>query len=79
MQDFITHSATQYYALDWIIFVSNVFAVWLLGSKNRKGFIVRMGVNLVWIMLGFVINSIPLILAGIVFVVLNLRGYLNWK
>jgi len=79
MGDFIRHSATQYYALDWIIFVSNVIAVWLLGNKNRFGFLLRIGVNVVWIALGLIINSIPLMLAGLVFIILNSRGFLKWR
>ena len=75
----ISHSFSQYFGLDWLIFVSNVVAVWMMGNKNRYGFLIRVGVNILWIILGIVLNSVPLVLAGIVFMGLNMRGFFKWK
>lgn len=79
MEAFFLDSFSQYYGLDWIIFLGNMIAVWLLGDKNKFGFVVRASINLVWIALGIVINSIPLIVAGMIFAILNTRGFWKWK
>jgi ABC-type multidrug transport system permease subunit len=59
--------------------LANVLAVWLLGNKNYIGFLVRMAANLAWIFLGFIIQSLPLILAAIIFFILIGRGFYKWK
>lgn len=69
----------QYYGIDWLATAAGLSGVYLLGSKNRYGFLVMMVASLSWMTVGFLINSIALILGSVVFFSLHLRGYLAWR
>ena len=70
----------EYSALDVLAMGLSVLAVYLIGNKNRYGFLVFMFANVLWIYLGFgEINSVGIAVGNMVFLVLNLRGFVNWK
>ena len=69
----------QYYGTDWIAPVLTFTALYLLGEKNRWGFVVGMVGCLCWIMMGVLVNSIPQIIANIIFFIINLRGWIKWS
>jgi len=43
----------KYYALDWLATTLSLLAVYLLGNKNKLGFIIFSAANMLWIFLGF--------------------------
>ncbi|WP_425598072.1 hypothetical protein [Flavobacterium crassostreae] len=52
----------------------------MLGNKNKWGFIIFAISNVVWMFLGFVLmNSLGTAIGNAVFLVINIRGYINWK
>ena len=69
----------QFYGIDWLATVCGLTGVYLIGSKNRIGFLVMMGASLSWMTVGFLIQSLALILGSAVFFGLHVRGWINWR
>jgi hypothetical protein len=70
----------KYFALDWLAMGLSLLAVYLLGNKNKFGFISFVLANLLWIILGFtLINSLGIALGNVVFLIMNIRGYMSWN
>jgi hypothetical protein len=70
----------KYYGLDWLAMVLSLLAVYLLGNKNRMGFISFSLANTVWVILGFfLIHSFGIAIGNIVFLVMNIRGFFSWN
>ncbi|MBJ7428214.1 MAG: PnuC protein [Bacteroidia bacterium] len=70
----------KYYTLDWIATSLSLLAVYLLGNKNKYGFISFCIANSLWIFLGFfLMDSLGIGIGNIVFLIMNMRGYISWK
>ncbi len=69
----------QFYGIDWLATIAGLSGVYLIGSKNRYGFLVMMLASLSWMSVGFLIGSFALILGSVVFFSLHVRGYLAWR
>lgn len=70
----------KYYALDWVATSLSLLAVYLLGNKNKYGFISFSIANSLWIFLGFfLMDSLGIGIGNIVFLIMNIRGYISWK
>lgn len=70
----------KYYGLDWVAMASSLFAVYLMGNKNRFGFLSYIIANALWIYLGvFKMQSLGITIGNIFFLIMNLRGFLKWK
>jgi len=70
----------KYYTLDWLAMGLSLLAVYLLGNKNKLGFVSFILANLLWTILGFtLINSLGIAIGNIVFFIMNIRGYLSWN
>ncbi|TQV88180.1 nicotinamide mononucleotide transporter [Aliikangiella coralliicola] len=75
MDQFFAH-----YGVDWVAIGSSLLAVYMLGNKNRYGFIVFAISNLVWIFLGLVwMNSVGMAAGNFIFLIMNIRGFINWS
>lgn len=68
----------QYYGLDWLATVCGLTGMFLLGGKSKYGFVFCMMGSSSWLVVGFLINSFPLIFGSSILVVLQIRGLLNW-
>lgn len=69
----------QFYGVDWIATVAGLTGVYLIGSKNKFGFLIMMVASLSWMAVGFMIGSLALILGSTVFFSLHVRGWLKWN
>jgi hypothetical protein len=70
----------KYYTLDWLAMGLSLLAVYLLGNKNKFGFISFILANFLWVILGFsLINSLGIAIGNLVFLIMNIRGYLSWN
>ena len=69
----------QYYGIDWLATVCGLTGVYLIGSKNRYGFLIMMVASLSWLTVGIFISSVPLMLGSCVFFFLHVRGWRNWR
>jgi hypothetical protein len=43
---------TRYFGLDWLAMFLTFIAIYLLGNKNKSGFLVMMAGNLCWAAIG---------------------------
>ena len=68
----------QFYGIDWLATVCGLTGVYLLGSKNRYGFLVLMMASLSWVLFGILTNSLPIIIGSSIFFFMHLRGFINW-
>ena len=69
----------QYFGIDWLATVCGLTGVYLIGSKNRYGFLIMMLASLSWMTVGFMIGSLALIIGSAVFFALHVRGWLKWR
>ncbi len=70
----------NYYGLDWLAMGLSLLAVYLLGNKNRNGFLSFIVANALWVVLGAtMMSSYGIVVGNVVFLIMNGRGYLQWK
>jgi len=69
----------QYYGIDWLAMALTFLAIWLIGDKNRKGFYIMMAGNCSWVAVGFLTQSMALVVANLLFMTLNVRAIINWS
>ncbi|KOY87684.1 hypothetical protein AD998_17495 [bacterium 336/3] len=70
----------KYYTLDWLAMILSLLAVYLLGNKNKYGFISFSLANVTWIFLGLALmNSLGIGIGNIVFLIMNIRGFISWN
>lgn len=70
----------KYYTLDWLATGLSLLAVYLLGNKNKMGFISFSMANALWVFLGFsLMNSLGIAIGNIIFLTMNIRGYISWN
>lgn len=69
----------NYYGLDWLAMSLSLLAVWMLGNKNKIGFLVFVAANAIWVALGLtLIHSYGIVVGNLFFLVSNARGFVNW-
>ncbi len=68
----------QYYGIDWIATACGLTGVYLLGNKNKIGFVLFMMASLSWATFGVLTGSIPITIGSSIFFVMHLRGFINW-
>ncbi len=68
----------QYYGVDWLITFLTFGGIFLIGDKNKKGFILGMLSSLLAFIFSFQIGSIANGVTSIFLFGLYLRGLINW-
>ena len=69
----------QFYGIDWLATVCGLMGVYLLGNKNKYGFLVFMLASLSWIAVGVFVGSFAIIIGSAIFFIMHLRGWFNWS
>ncbi len=69
----------QFYGIDWLATVCGLTGVYLLGNKNKYGFLVFMLASLSWIAVGVFVESFAIIIGSSIFFMMHLRGWFNWS
>lgn len=69
----------KYYGFDWLAMVCGLLGMYLLGSKSKYGFVCFMVGSSSWVVVGFLVGSLPLICGSSVSLILQIRGLLNWQ
>ena len=69
----------QFYGIDWLATVLGLSGVYLLGNKNKIGFIIFMGASVSWVTFGAMTGSFPVIIGSSIFFIMHLRGFLSWS
>jgi hypothetical protein len=69
----------RYWGLDWLAMALSLFSVYLLGNKNRVGFLVFAASNSTWIFLGLTwMTSLGIAVGNTIFLFMNIRGFVKW-
>jgi len=71
--------AFKYFGIDWFAMVCTFLAIWQIGNKNRIGFVIMMLGNSAWIAIGVLASSQAMILANVVFFLMNGRALIKWS
>ncbi len=69
----------RHYGVDWIAIVLTLIALYRLGNKKRDGFVYGMASNLAWVAFAVLVMSIAALLANVLFIVMNFRGWYRWR
>lgn len=78
MEKLLYESMINYYGVDWLAMFSTFISLYLLGKKNRYGFIFGLVANISWMTFGIMAQSVANVVANILFTGLNIKGYYNW-
>ena len=68
----------QYQGIDWLAMIFTFVAIWQIGNKNKIGFVIMMTGNSCWIAIGVMTDSLAMIIANIVFFIMNMRALIKW-
>jgi hypothetical protein len=69
----------KYNGLDWLAMTASLLAFYLIGNKNRLGFVSFMLANTLWIYLGiFRMESFGISIGNVFFLIMNFRGFQKW-
>lgn len=69
----------EYYLLDWLGIFMSLVSVYMLGNKNKWGFIIFALSNVIWIYLGLMMmSSVGMAVGNFIFMVINIRGFIHW-
>lgn len=69
----------QYYGLDSLGMLLSLLAMYMIGNQNRWGFVVFAVANVLWVYLGvYLMDSIGIAVGNLIFLIINVRGYLRW-
>lgn len=69
----------SYYGVDWTAMVMIFFSLYYLGEKRRAGFVFGVLASISWLTFGILAGSVANVIANVIFITLNIRGYLNWQ
>ena len=75
----MTEILLKYHGIDWIAIIMTFLTLYYLGERRRFGFVFGIVASISWLIFGILVDSIANIVANVIFIALNLRGYLNWK
>lgn len=68
-----------HYGVDWLAIGMSLYSVYMLGNKNRWGFILFAASNVLWIFLGLTwMSSIGMAVGNFAFMIINIRGFFRW-
>jgi len=70
---------TQYYGIDWLATACGLTGVFLLGNKNKYGFLIFMLASASWVTFGFLAGSPAVVVGSSTFFFMHLRGWLRWR
>lgn len=69
----------QFYGIDWLATACGLTGVFLLGNKNKYGFLIFMMASASWVTFGVMTGSLAVIIGSTIFFVMHFRGWLKWR
>ena len=69
----------KYYGIDWTAMVMTCCFLYYVGEEKRSGFVFGILASIAWLAFGILAESIANVIANLIFITLNARGYLKWK
>lgn len=76
--DFLSNVLGPYWGVDWAAMGFTILSIYLLGKKNKMGFIYGFAANACWLVFGIMAGSTANVVANIIFFALNVKGLWNW-
>jgi len=67
-----------YYGVDWAAMTLTLLAIYYIGNKSKYGCVLMILGNIAWIALGFLSQSLAMILANVLFAAMNMRAIYLW-
>ena len=65
-------------AMDVLAAIFEIAGAWLVGNKNKWGFVLFMVGNLLWFGTGLKYQLVGLLIVSVVFGLINIRNYRKW-
>ena len=69
----------RYLGFDLVSAACGLAGLYLLGNRNRYGFLLCMAASAFGIVFGALAQSLPLLLLHVILLVVNLRGFRKWQ
>jgi nicotinamide riboside transporter PnuC len=69
----------KFHGADWIGMIFGLISAYYIARHRRWGFVFAVIAGLGWIAFGIMTGSVPSIIANILFIVINVRGFQRWK
>ena len=69
----------KYYGIDWTAMVMTCCFLYYVGEEKRSGFVFGILASISWLTFGILAESIANVIANVIFITLNVRGYVKWK
>ncbi len=66
------------FGLDWLAMLLSLLALFLIGNRNRLGFVSFMVANVSWIAAACLLGNLAIGLGNLAFLAYNLKGYIEW-
>ncbi len=70
---------TQYYGIDWAAMILVIVGLWLLGRKQKVGFVVNVAGAVLWIVFNVMVDSVAGVLANAILIFVNIQGWWRWS
>ncbi len=65
--------------MDWIAGLIELIAIWTIGNKNRKAFLLFIIGNILWSYIAIKTELYGLLLVTFPAILLNIRNYYKWQ
>jgi len=65
--------------MSYLAAIFEIAGAWMVGNKERWGFVVFMIGNVLWFMLGIKTGEYGLNLVSVVFLLINIRNFRKWR
>jgi nicotinamide riboside transporter PnuC len=69
----------RYYGFDWLGMFFAIISIYYLGKERKRGFLFGLAGNVSWMGFAILAESLANLLANLVYIGLNCRGFWNWK
>jgi hypothetical protein len=69
----------RYLGFDLVSAACGLAGMYLLGNRNRKGFLLCIAASAFGIVFGALAQSLPLLLLHVILLAVNLRGFQKWQ
>ncbi|GLR12393.1 hypothetical protein GCM10007907_11830 [Chitinimonas prasina] len=70
---------SPFHGLDWLAMALTFTALYLVGNRQRNGFLLMMLGNLVWGVISVWMRSPAMLIANAGFLLMNARNYRSWS
>jgi hypothetical protein len=69
----------QYYGSDWLALAFTFWGIWQIGNKNKLGFVLMIFGNAAWIAVGYLTDSMAMIITNVGLCIMNIRAIIKWS